>query len=69
MSLGVQEAMTYRSDFWLQIASAAFPIFIQTLLWQALYGGGGAPGEQGAPKLMNEGAEVSYGEAEAWVLH
>ena len=37
--------------------------------WQALYGGGGAPGEQGAPKLMNEGAEVSYGEAEAWVLH
>lgn len=41
MSLGVQEAMTYRSDFWLQIASAAFPIFIQTFLWQALYGGSG----------------------------
>ncbi len=37
--------------------------------WQALYGGGGALGAQGAPALMNEGAEVSYGGAEAWVLH
>jgi len=37
--------------------------------WQALYGGGGAPGEQGAPKGMNEGSPVSYGGAEAWVLH
>ena len=37
--------------------------------WQALYGGGGALGTQGAPKLMNEGAEVLYGGVEAWVLH
>ena len=36
--------------------------------WQPLYGGGGAPGAQGAPKLMG-GGEVSYGGAEAWVLH
>ncbi len=37
--------------------------------WQPLYGGGGAPGAQGAPKGMNEGNEVSYGAAEGWVLH
>lgn len=37
--------------------------------WVALYGGGEALGVQGAPKGMNEGAEVSYGGAEAWVLH
>ena len=37
--------------------------------WQQLYGGGGAPGTQGAPKGMNEGSEVSYGGAEGWVVH
>ncbi|MDD4019536.1 MAG: pilus assembly protein TadG-related protein [Kiritimatiellae bacterium] len=37
--------------------------------WQPLYGGGGALGTQGAPKLMGGGGEVSYGGAEAWVLH
>jgi hypothetical protein len=37
--------------------------------WEPLYGGGGALGAQGAPKLMSEGAEVDYGAAEGWVLH
>lgn len=37
--------------------------------WRPLYGGGGALGNQGAPKGMNEGADVSYGGAEGWVLH
>lgn len=37
--------------------------------WEPLYGGGGAPGAQGAPKGMNEGAEISYGGAEGWVVH
>lgn len=37
--------------------------------WTALYGGGGAPGAQGGPELMNQGAEVSYGAAEGWVVH
>lgn len=37
--------------------------------WVALYGGGSALGAQGAPKGMNEGAEVSYGGAEGWVVH
>lgn len=37
--------------------------------WVPLYGGGGALGAQGAPKLMNQGAEVSYGGAEGWVVH
>jgi hypothetical protein len=37
--------------------------------WIPLYGGGGALGAQGAPKLMTEGAEVAYGGAEGWVLH
>lgn len=37
--------------------------------WEPLYGGGGALGAQGAPKGMNEGAEVSYGGAEAWAVH
>lgn len=37
--------------------------------WIALYGGGGAPGAQGAPKGMNEGAEVNYGGAEGLVVH
>jgi len=37
--------------------------------WVALYGGGGAPGAQGGPKGMNEGAEINYGGAEGWVVH
>jgi hypothetical protein len=37
--------------------------------WVPLYGGGGALGAQGAPKGMNEGAEVAYGGAEGWVVH
>jgi hypothetical protein len=37
--------------------------------WRPLYGGGGGLGAQGAPKGMSEGAEVSYGAAEGWVLH
>lgn len=37
--------------------------------WTALYGGGDALGEQGAPKGMNEGAEIAYGGAEGWVVH
>ena len=30
---------------------------------------GGGLGDQGAPKGMNEGAEISYGAAEGWVVH
>jgi len=37
--------------------------------WEPLYGGGGAPGDQSAPKLMGGGGEVSYGGAEGWVVH
>jgi len=37
--------------------------------WEPLYGGGGAPGDQGAPELMGGGGEVSYGGAEGWVVH
>jgi len=37
--------------------------------WKPLYAGGGAPGAQGAPVLMNGGAALSYGGAEGWVLH
>ena len=37
--------------------------------WKALYGGGGAVGEQGGPKGMNEGANFNESGAEAWVLH
>lgn len=37
--------------------------------WTPLYGGGGALGAQGAPKGMNEGAEVGYGAAEGWIVH
>lgn len=37
--------------------------------WKPLYGEGGALGEQGAPKGMNEGAEIGYNAAEGWILH
>ncbi|MDD2597629.1 MAG: Tad domain-containing protein [Kiritimatiellae bacterium] len=37
--------------------------------WEPLYGGGGAPGDQGAPKLMGGGGEPSYNGAEGWVVH
>lgn len=38
--------------------------------WDNLYRrSGGALGEQGGPKLMNQGAEVSYMAAEDWILH
>ncbi len=36
--------------------------------WEPLYGGGGAPGDEGAPKLMG-GGSVNYGGAEGWVVH
>ncbi len=41
LGLGLKEAIAYRADFWLGVASAAFPIFIQVFMWQALYGGAG----------------------------
>lgn len=41
LGLGLKEAIAYRTDFWLGVASAAFPIFIQVFMWQALYGGAG----------------------------
>ncbi len=41
LGLGVKETMAYRADFWMSVASAAFPIFIQVFMWQALYGGSG----------------------------
>ena len=41
LGLGLKEAIAYRADFWLGVASAAFPIFIQVFMWQALYGGSG----------------------------
>ncbi|MEI6562767.1 MAG: pilus assembly protein TadG-related protein [bacterium] len=37
--------------------------------WKPLYGGGGALGNQGGPKGMNEGAVIAYGGAEGWVVH
>ena len=37
--------------------------------WIPLYGGGGTLGAQGAPELMNKGAEMNYQAAEGWVLH
>jgi len=37
--------------------------------WTPLYGGGGTIGAQGAPKLMNKGADLNYGGAEGWVTH
>jgi len=37
--------------------------------WVPLYGGGGAPENEKAPKLMDGGGAVSYGSAEAWVVH
>jgi len=37
--------------------------------WKALYGNGGAPDNEGAPELMGGGGSVSYGSAEAWVVH
>ncbi len=39
LGLGVKETMAYRADFWIGLASAAFPICIQFFMWQALYGG------------------------------
>lgn len=37
--------------------------------WKPLYGGSGALGAQGAPKGMDAGALLAYGEADAWALH
>jgi hypothetical protein len=37
--------------------------------WEAVFGGSGALGEQGAPELMNEGAEVNYLAAEGLINH
>ncbi len=39
--LGMKETMAYRADFWMGLASAAFPIIIQIFMWQALYQGSG----------------------------
>ncbi|MDX9867898.1 MAG: pilus assembly protein TadG-related protein [Kiritimatiellia bacterium] len=36
--------------------------------WEALYGDGGSPENESAPKLMGSG-NVSYGETDAWVVH
>ncbi len=36
--------------------------------WQALYGDSGSPENEPAPRLMG-GGNVSYGEADAWVVH
>ena len=41
LGLGIKETMAYRADFWMGMASAAFPILIQVFMWQALYGGSG----------------------------
>jgi hypothetical protein len=37
--------------------------------WEALYGGGGALGSQGAPRGLNEGAEAAWGALEGWTVH
>jgi ABC-2 type transport system permease protein len=36
--LGFQSALAYRINFLFSLISAAFPIFIQTFLWTAIYG-------------------------------
>ena len=35
--LGFQMAMEYRLNFLLSLVSAAYPIFIQTFLWTAIF--------------------------------
>lgn len=37
--LGFQEALEYRLNFLISLISAAYPIFIQTFLWTAIYSG------------------------------
>ncbi len=39
--LGFQSALEYRANFALSLISAAYPIFIQTFMWTAIYGGSG----------------------------
>ncbi len=36
--LGFQAALEYRVNFLLSLISAAYPIFIQTFMWTAIYG-------------------------------
>ncbi len=35
--LGFQAALEYRVNFWISLISAAYPIFIQSFLWTAIY--------------------------------
>lgn len=39
LMLGIQNAMEYRSNFFLNMISALFPIFIQFFLWTSIYSG------------------------------
>ena len=36
--MGVEQALEYRVSFFLSMLSAAFPIIIQTAMWNYLYG-------------------------------
>lgn len=40
--MGAQQAMAYRADFFLGLASCVFPIIMQVYLWTALYKAGAA---------------------------
>ena len=40
--LGMQNAMEYRADFLLGMVTIAFPLFIQTFLWNSIYAGSGS---------------------------
>ena len=40
--MGAQQAMAYRADFFLGLASCIFPIIMQVYLWTALYKAGAA---------------------------
>ncbi len=42
--LGVQNAMAYRTDFWLGLVSGVFPLMIQLFIWNAVYTA--APGSE-----------------------
>lgn len=40
-TLGLQNSMEYRSDFFISMISALFPIFIQLFMWTSIYGNSG----------------------------
>jgi ABC-2 type transport system permease protein len=39
--MGFQTALEYRLNFVISLISVAYPIFIQTFMWTAIFGGAG----------------------------